>query len=138
MAKQAAPVTRPAKSAKPGTEDGAAQKEKVERIDYVVPEGGLTEVPADFDPKKHKPLKRKDFKDESVFLLSRAAELEKKAAWYRTEAENVKKLGSVKDRVKAKRLLAMQKRMQELQASLAAEGVDVAALLGTLEATAAE
>jgi hypothetical protein len=120
------------KSARPGTKDDSGKKAKVERVEYTVPEGGFTEIPSDFSSKIHKPLKRKDFKDEALWFELRAAELEAKAKRARAEADNVRKLGGVKDRAKAKRLISMQKRMAEISEQLTAQGVDVAALLGSL------
>lgn len=125
-------------SAKPGARDPKAKKEKkqkVERVEYPVPEGKLERVPEDFDPKKHKPLKRKDFKDEAVFLEIRADQMEAAAKRLREEAKAVR-AGGGKDKGKAKKLIAMQKRMAELQAQLTADGVDVEALMKSLEAPA--
>lgn len=130
MAKETAQA--PKAGARPGAKEPKAKKEKKVRIAYPVPEGGLEAVPADFDPKVHKPLGRKNFKNEAVWYELKAQELEKKAASLRVEATNIGKLGNVKDRAKAKRLLDLQKRMAELSESLVAEGVDVEALLATL------
>jgi hypothetical protein len=119
-------------TARPGTKNVDGKKDKKGRDEYKVPEGGFATVPADFDSKLHKPLKRKDFKDESLWFELRALDLEKKAARMRREGENIKKLGGVKDRVKAKRLLSMQKRMEDLKATLKSEGIDAEALLNSI------
>jgi len=118
-----------APSAAPGAKAPEAAKGKTERIAYPVPDGGLSEFPKDFDGKKHKTLKRGDFADETVWLEMKATECDKRAAAYRAEATEMKKLGTVKERAKAKRLLAMHKRMAELQEQLKKDGVDVYALL---------
>lgn len=115
-------------SAKPGTTEEKAKKEKRVRVEYTVPEGGLESWPTDFDPKTHKPLKRKDFKDETIWLESKAADYERRAQAMRVEIETTKTLGSSKDRAKAKKLLSMQKRMEEMQKEMEAEGIDVGAL----------
>ncbi len=132
MAKQHAQAPAAAASARPGTKDEKGKKEKKVRAQYAIPEGGLTAWPADFDSKLNKPLKRKDFADESLFLLSKADEYDRRAKALRQEAEESKKLGSIKDRAKAKQLLKMQKRMKEMTDAMAAEGIDVAALLATV------
>lgn len=87
------------------------------------------EVPADFDYDAHKPLKKRDFAEDYVYLEYKAAECEAKAAQFRKEAEECKKLGSSSARAAAKRLVKMTEKMAELQAQLAAAGVDVDALL---------
>ena len=124
-------------SAKPGQKDEKAKKvpkEKVEKAKYPIPEGGLKEVPTDFDTKKHRPLKSKDFADESSWCELQAKHCEAKATEWRSKGEESKKLGSVKDRAKAKNLLRMQDRMAELMKELSADGVDVAALLAAAKA----
>src|SRR4051812_38955543 len=91
-----------APSAKPGTQEPKAKREKkpkVERIDYPVPEGKLLELPADYDPKKHKPLRRKDFKDEALYLDIAAERAEKHAKRLREEALAVR-AGGGKDKGK--------------------------------------
>jgi hypothetical protein len=130
---QAAAPAAPA-SAAPGTKDEKAKKVKRERVQYPIPEGGLEIYPTDYDSKKFKPLKKKDFKDEALYIEARATHLETQAKNLREEAANMRKMGGVKDKGKAKRLLAMQKRMAELKASLAGEGVDVDALLASMAA----
>ncbi|HKI69885.1 MAG TPA: hypothetical protein VKA67_09875, partial [Verrucomicrobiae bacterium] len=83
-------------SAAPGTADAAAKKP--EKVAYPVPEGGLETVPEDFDPKKHKPLKVKDFKDETSWCLVQAAKFDAVAANWRKKAEEAKALGGIKER----------------------------------------
>lgn len=134
-------------SAKPGTKDqsakGKGKKEKVVRVDYPGLFGEdtgdgperlkLTAIPEDYNSKIHKPLKRSDFVDESVFLISKAERLEKLAAKLRKEAETVKSLGTTAQRQSAKKLLKMQESMATLMASLAEQGVDVQSLLATVQ-----
>lgn len=90
----------------------------------------LKEIPKEFDLKVYFPLKRGDFEDETLWLIARAELYEKKAAAYRAEAKDWEKLGAIKDRTKAKKLVAMQRRMSELKEQLASQGIDVDALLG--------
>ena len=136
---------KPESTAAPGTVDpaGAAEEKasKVKKelypalVDPANPDGyePLTVVPENWDPKVHKGILRKHFAEDDVFFDWRASRLEKQAASYRQQAEESRKLGSMKGRVKAKKLLSMQKRIADLKASLAAEGVDVAALLASIE-----
>jgi hypothetical protein len=130
----------PAASAKPGTKDDKA-KAKAKRVDYAAPDkaewvddkGLFTRLPDDFDQKKHLPLKKKQFADEYAFLILRAEQLEKQAVKMRELAEQSKKLGNVKDRVKAKRLVQLTARLEELKKSLAEtmSPEEIAALIGT-------
>lgn len=139
MATKQAPARNP-KSAKPGTQDKTPKaKKKVERVTHPALLDAdnnpvkVEAVPDDFDPKKHKPLKRADFKDEALWFDMRADDYERRAKDYRQQAEDCRKLGSVSDRQAAKKLLAMQRRIAELQEKLKGEGVDVAALLARAE-----
>lgn len=129
MAKTNVAAKNSGKSAKPGTQEPKAAKEKVERVAYTIPEGGLESVPEDFSRKLHKPLKKADFKEEHVYLNMRADELELKVKALREDAKLSKELGSTADRAKAKRLRAMQTRMAELKKELSSQGIDVDALL---------
>jgi hypothetical protein len=124
-------------AAAPGTVDEKAKKEKVKkekipRVPYPVPEGGLADWPTDFDAKKHKPLGRKDFAKESVYLLKKAEHYEKMAKDLRHEAETGERLGGLKDKGRAKKLLKLQEQFDALKASLQSEGIDVAAILAGL------
>lgn len=126
-------------SARPGVQEPAAKKPEKAKVVRVLhpalqPDGEgkattkLKEIPADFNPKLHKPLTRKHFEDESIFLELKAREFDAKAANLRKQAEELKKIGTVKDRGAAKKLLSLQKRIDELTKDLAAKGVDVDAI----------
>lgn len=127
-------TSAPKAAAKPGTKDDKGKKgekpAKATKVTYDVPEGGLTEVPEDYDPKQHKPLKKADFKEEWTYLEFQASIHEAKAAALHEKAAESKKLGSSKDRAKKKKLLTLQKRLNELAEELAGQGVDVDDLLG--------
>lgn len=123
-------ITDVVPSAAPGTEAPEAEKPpKLEKSVYPIPEGGLEKMPDDFDPKLHKPIKRTDFKDETVWFELKAVEHDKKAVSYRAQAKMYSKLGSIKDRAKAKRLIQMQGRIAELKDELEKQGIDVDAIL---------
>ncbi len=129
-------------AAAPGTQAPEGKKEKkpkperVPRVPYPVPEGGLADWPADFDAKKHKPLGRKDFANEGKYLIRKAEHLEKLAAAYRHEAETGERLGGVKDKGRAKKLIKLNEQFEALKNQLAAEGIDVATILAGLQSTA--
>jgi hypothetical protein len=90
----------------------------------------LTEVPEDFDRKRHKMLTRAQFEDPCVWLLWQAKILEDKAEVYKKEAEQIAALGTnAVVRKKATQLLKLQQQMEELTAALAAQDVDVAKIL---------
>jgi hypothetical protein len=91
----------------------------------------LTALPVGFDAKAHKPLRKKDFKEEPLFLEYQATLLDAKAASLRSQAEKLRTVGSTASSAKAKTLVKMQARMAELMAALKAEGMDVDALLAS-------
>ena len=123
----------PKNSAAPGSADNKAEKQSKVSYPGLFNEAGedikLTTIPTDWDHKLHQPLTRKSFEDESLWFTMRAVDCEKRAKFYRDAAEDHKKLGNVKDRAKAKKLVQMQKRFDELKAQLASQGVDVDSLL---------
>jgi hypothetical protein len=89
----------------------------------------ITAVPADYDPKKHIPLRKADFAEEYQFLEYQADEYEKRAKKLREEAAEIKQLGSKEDRDNMRRLKAMQEKMQDTLAALAASGVDTSKVI---------
>ena len=139
--KQAPQVNAP-KGAAPGVKEPKAKKEKKKRVAYPGLKNSANEpvkleaLPSDFDPKVHKPLGRKDFANESTFWLLKAANAEKAAAKYKQFAEDAGKAGAVKGNATAKRLLALQRKLAEVEAALTGEiGADaVAALKATAPA----
>ncbi len=88
-------------------------------------------IPADYDPKKHKPLKLKNFKDEATFLDYKAARLDAKAAsltasanLLREEAKQERLYGNSDKAKLAKKRAKLQAQLAELEKELAADGVD--------------
>ena len=98
-----------------------SKDEKVYPFTAAVPEG--------FDFKTNRSLKKKDFKEDYLYFEHRAEECDFRSVAYREEAAEVKKLGSAKDRGKAKRLVKLQDKMVELKEQLSKQGVDVEKLL---------
>lgn len=92
-------------------------------------------VPEGFDFDKHKPLKKRDFKEEYLYYEFRAEDLERKAAKLREQAEESKKLGSGKARQKAKRLVKLKSQIAKLTESLKESGVDVESILASMAET---
>lgn len=93
-------------------------------------------VPEGFDFGAYKPLKKKNFKQEYLWYLHKAAEMEFKATKYKTEAEEIKKLGSPAERMKKKQIIRLQSKMDELKKQLTEQGIDVEALLAEAVAKA--
>ena len=77
-------------------------------------------VPADFDPKKYKPLAKKDFNDEAVFYDYAAQRAFAKAQNYEELAKQSRLVGNVADKKNMKKFLSMQERIRELQAEILA------------------
>lgn len=86
-------------------------------------------MPEGFDFATNKPLKKRDYSADYLFYEYRALEMDFKAATFRKQAEEAKKLGSAKDRSRAKRLVKLQEKMDELKKQLTEQGVDVNELL---------
>lgn len=87
-------------------------------------------VPEDFDPKKHKALRRTDFVKESTYFRLRADTFETKAKELRAQADLSDKLGTDADRAKATKLRNMAAKMAELRTHLEKQGIDVSEILG--------
>lgn len=121
-------------NATPGTEDAAAQKAP-KRAPHPMTGNEDTsiypfaEIPADFDPAVHSPLKRKDFAHDYTYFEYRAGVCQAQADKYLKEAEDARTLGSKAERAAAKRLTKMVDQIGELRAKLEAQGVDVDELI---------
>lgn len=101
-------------------------------------DGRLTKVPvigdADgaFNPSSHLAPKKGDFNDDVVYLEFKAAydefraqEFATRASRYREQAEQIKKYGDPAARAKVRRFTQMRERLAELEAQLAAEGIEL-------------
>ncbi len=89
----------------------------------------LTEMPEDFNLGDHKPLIRKDFEDETIWLEWRAGIYEAKAKDYRDEAALIRQFGSAEERKAAEKLMKVRKQFEKLKADLAGQDIDVEAIL---------
>ena len=138
MATATAPTAAPSAAPNaPANSNGEKTTKRPQKLKYAetvtIPDGGLTEWPADFDPKKHQPLPKSIFADEAVWYDGRAAEYEEQAKQYREKAEMCRKFGDAEQRKDALRVAKLQKQLEELQASLASQGIsmeDIAAISG--------
>ncbi len=117
------------------TEEGleVVAKKKQPRIEYTIPEGGLKAWPKDFDRKVYKPLRRKNFADETVFMEAKAARLEAAAKRIREEIVITRQLGGSEQAKAAKQFARLQNRMATMTEALVAQGIDVKALLAGLK-----
>ncbi len=87
------------------------------------------EVPEGYEFGKFAPLKKRDFKEEHIYTLHRAADFEHRALKMREEAEKIKALGGTKARSKAKRLIKLREQFTALSEQLKLSGIDVDVLL---------
>ena len=94
------------------------------------PTTALSEVPEDWFRNTHQMLRQKNFANEALYLEWRALEYDRRAIEMRAKAEDSRKMGDSTDRAKAKKFLAMRKKLEELTAQLAADGVDITTLMG--------
>jgi hypothetical protein len=116
----AAPVVPGDVKAAPTREPKAkkVKKEKVARIAYPGEKLTVAETPADFDASKHKPLKKTNFAAEHLFMLWRANEMAKTAEKLKKDAADMEALGGGAASGKAKKMLQMWQKMQELAKTL--------------------
>jgi len=124
-----------------GTEEATPEQTKKERA--TKPEFGLVgsddlevypfkvEIPEGYEFGKFASLKKRDFTEDYLFMLHRAAEYELKVVDLRAKAEEYKKLGNAKDRAKAKKLLKLREQFASLKETLAGQGIDVDSLLAS-------
>jgi len=121
-----------AKPAKPKKEKKVREKKPVfENVDStdesVYP--FTEEMPEGYEIGKYQTLKKRDFKEEYMYSLHKAAVHEHAATKLREEAEKIKSLGGKKARSKAKRLIKLQQQFAALREQLEGQGVDVDSLL---------
>lgn len=122
---------------KRGRRPGAGPVKKIEFVPtpgaaYIDASGKFTSMPTEFDRKKHKPLSRKQFADEALFLNLQADEFERRAKRLRKQADDVKALGGLKDKAKAKKLLTLQAKMAALRASILADDPSMLEMLNKM------
>jgi len=84
-------------------------------------EGKLKEIPAQWST-KYKPIKRELFVNDACYYRALSRQHAKKAETLNKRADELEKLGNVKDRDAAKRFLTMKNRILELAQKMSAEG----------------
>lgn len=89
----------------------------------------VKELPEGFSFAKHKLIKKNTWEKDHMFFDHLANKNQEEADLNREKAEDCRKLGSAAERGRAKRLLKMQGKIDELKEALVKKGVDVAALL---------
>lgn len=94
----------------------------------------LEGTPADYDVEKHLPLRKRDFIDESTFLIYKAERYEKEAAQCRKEAEELKKLGTGERQKQAKQLEKMISNIVDIETDFNAAGIDVEKMIADIRA----
>ena len=114
---------RPTRVAYPGLKDADGKAVK------------LSEVPADYDRKIHKDLKRGQFTDDAQFFGFMASRAQAKVDFFLRKAEEAKRVGNTADRARAKKLLKMREQMAALRKQLEEQNVDVDALLASATVT---
>jgi hypothetical protein len=132
------------KAAETMTAAEKSKKERAKRVEFTKvcdkdmlnEEGKLTAVPENHDAKKHLPLRKSDFAEETLFFDFRANELEVRgnatlalAKKMREQSATFKKFGDPKKRAQVKRAQRMVEQLAKLKEQLSAEGVDVDAIL---------
>lgn len=109
------------------------KSKKPSKIDYPLSKGKkLDKAPTDWDPAKHKPLKRSMFNCVSIWMDWRADQLSKQAESLRAEAQAIRTSGGQEQRHAVKRLQQVVNRADELRKQLIEQGFDPEALLADL------
>lgn len=131
MAKVNPKSPTPAKPAKPDAVPKGGGKPEFGKVndpnDKVYPFKEAT--PEGYEFGKFKPLKKRDFVEDWLYYEHRAQEMEAKAKAFHEQADESKKLGSGKQRAKAKRLVKLRTQIAELTQALKDQGIDVEQLL---------
>ncbi len=117
------------------TREPKAKKEKKEKVARVAYDGAKIETPntpSDYDPSKHKPLKKTNFAAEHVFMQWKANEMTRHADKIRKDASELEALGGGAAGGKAKKMLQFFNKMQELAKTLGEgeDAIDLEKLLG--------
>lgn len=86
-------------------------------------------APEGFHHRKHRPLVKSHFASEDLYYDYQSELYAKKSADAKEKAEEIRKLGTSGDRTKAKKLLTLTKRMEDLKRQLEAQGVNVEELM---------
>ena len=101
--------------------------------------------PANWDPIKHKPIKKKDFAMSANhmghcadIIEQKGRDLIEKAGKMKIKADRMSKMGDEKTQKTVKRAEKVFKQLSELKASLAEAGIDINEILKEQDAVAAK
>lgn len=103
---------------------------KMDKTDYLIPEGGLIDWPSDWDKTQHKPLKPEDFAgtSEHIYWQRKAKDYQEKVDYANQQAELCQKFGSRDERKTASQALRKMEQAREMLAQLEAAGISAADL----------
>lgn len=119
--------------------NAGVKKEKVKKQRVAIKgerndKGLLIAVPADYNPKEHIALSKKDFADTATFFEFRSAMMKRAAARMTdaadkmlARAERLRKYGDEETRKKAERLARYKEQVAELEKYLSEQGIDTEA-----------
>ena len=88
------------------------------------PTAKITEVPKDYDVSKNWTLKKDNFETEAVYYRWKQYDAQKRADDFGQKAEDAERVAASGNASKAKRLLEMQRRLDELKQQMADENDD--------------
>lgn len=101
----------------------------------IKPSVQLKSVPADYSPKKHRPLGVDAFENEDTFFEFQISRAEKRLEQLKKDRETAKSVSGIRDKGAAKKLRTINSRIDELLKSLEGkEGVDLDAIKAKLAA----
>lgn len=92
----------------------------------------VKELPKDFDFVKHRPIKRTAWERDDMFFDHLALKYEGLMKQNKDKAKECRLLGSAAERTRAKRLLKMTVKIEELKIALRGKGIDVDRLLASI------
>lgn len=130
-------MAKKSRSRPPVVEEPREEKKNLARIEHpsvtaLKKDERIGELPKDFEFSKHRVIKKTQWQNDAMFFDHLADKCEGEMNGNRTKAEECRKLGSAAERGRAKRLLKMQGKIDELKEELTRKGVDVDALLASV------
>lgn len=112
----------------------AARKEqRKNRKPFRAEDAPLVDNADHYDPQTMLPPKRSDFKNEADFYEWKAKNAQKVAQAHLERAEEARTMGSTTERSRLKKLKKLTSELEELKATLKAEGVDYEAFVASMK-----
>lgn len=108
-----------------------------EKIRITPPEGGFKEIPKEFDPNKHKPLRKKDFEDPRTWHRMKIADLNDEIKKHNDQIALFDQFGTDPDAIKQARVVnkaatVLRDLIQQKKQAGGEAGYDVEAMLASL------